>query len=189
MNYPQTAKALATKWSHDTQLCSKCDISLICKHKVTHRLHTLSLSSRVEVMLIGEAPGESEYINKQPFVGPAGECLNTIIKEALKPTTSYIVTNAILCTPFKDFDRDSIRAPSNIEINACSSHIQSLVDAVRPKYFIALGRIAEKTCKLLKIPHYIYVLHPSRIMQSTKSDYEYDNAILNIQRYVYGTGN
>jgi len=139
-------------------------------------------------MFIGNAPNEQEYINKQPSVGQEGECLNTIIKEALQPTTSYIITNSILCTPFKDTDRDSIRAPNNIEISSCSSHIQSLVNEIRPKYVIALGRIAEKTCKLLKIPHYIYVLHPSRIMQSTKSDYEYDNAILNIKRYVYGTG-
>lgn len=80
MTYPQTAKALATRWSHNAQLCSKCDISLLCKHKVTHRLHTISFSSRVEVMFIGNAPNEQEYINKQPSVGQEGECLNTIIK-------------------------------------------------------------------------------------------------------------
>lgn len=189
MNYPMSAKQLAASWSHQVQRCSKCDISLLCKHKVTHRVHTISLSSRVDVMLIGEAPGESEYANKQPFVGPAGTVLQTIIKEAFKPSTSYIITNAILCTPFKDIDRDSIRSPSNIEVNSCASHIQSLVETVRPKYFVALGRVAEKTCKLLKIPHYIYVLHPSKIMQSSKSDWEYDNAILNIKNYIYGTGN
>ena len=186
MNYPQTAKALATKWSHNAQLCSKCDISLLCKHKVTHRIHTTSFSSKVDVMFIGEAPGESEYINKKPFIGPSGDALNTIIKEAIKPTTSYIITNSILCTPFEDMDRATIRKPSNIEITTCLPHIQALVSTVCPKFVIALGRLAEKTCKQLKIPHYIYVLHPSKIMQSAKSDYEYDNAILNIQRYVYG---
>lgn len=180
-----TAKQLATKWSHDSARCSKCDISLLCKHKVTHKIHTISFSSRVDVLFIGEAPGESEYINKQPFVGPAGTALQYIIDNSLDKNTSYCITNSILCTPFKDIDRDSIRQPNNIEIQSCSSNIQSLVDAIRPKYFVALGRVAEKTCKLLKIPHYIYVLHPSRIIQSTKSDYEYDNAILNIKRYIY----
>ena len=180
-----SAKQLASKWAHDVERCSKCDVSMLCKHKVTHRIHTTTVSSRVDVLFIGEAPGESEYNNKQPFIGPAGSALQYIIDTVLKPTTSYCITNSILCTPFKDIDRDSIRQPSNIEIQSCVSNIQLLVDAIRPKYFVALGRLAEKTCKLLKIPHYIYVLHPSKIMQSSKSDYEYDNAILNIGRYIY----
>lgn len=170
--------------SKQSQSCSICDISRFCTHKVTHRIHNPHNRDTLDILFLGEAPGESEYINKTPFIGPAGEFLNAIIEEALNPNTSYCITNAIWCVPYTDNTRSLYRSPFLSEIQGCGGNVRSTINLVKPKHFIALGAIAEKSFKYLKITNYCKISHPSAIMQSSKSSYEFDNAVLTIKQYL-----
>lgn len=181
------SKPIATRLrvlSKQSQSCSICDISRLCTHKVTHRIHNPHNRDTLDILFLGEAPGESEYINKIPFIGPAGEFLNSIIEEAIDPYTSYCISNAIWCTPYTDSTRSAYRPPFLSEIQGCGGNVRNLIDLIKPRYFIALGNIAEKSFKNLKITNYCKVSHPSAIMQSSKSDYEFDNAVLTIKQYL-----
>lgn len=178
-------KALST-WTSSVAPCKKCTISSLCKHKVTHKLYPNPRRVSVDLLFIGEAPGDSEYINKEPFIGPAGSELHKILEEAVPPHVPYLITNSILCTPFTSSNRDTIRPPSLSEIEECSSHLIRLVKITRPKGLIALGVVAERSIKRI-IPYhplpYIHVTHPSKIMQSAKYRYEFDNAVLKIKTF------
>ena len=185
---PLTAKQKAKVWADTLSGCSKCDISQFCDHKVTHFIYTPIPSPYVDILFIGEAPGESEYINEEPFIGPAGECLRSIIIEALDDDISYCITNSILCTPFTSEDRYKIRTPFLSEVKECQPHLAALYRKLQPKYIVALGKTAEKTIlslsRILPIKHYIQVLHPSRIVQAKDYNYQFDKASLAIQEYI-----
>lgn len=181
------SQPLATKLrilSKQAQSCTKCDISHFCTHKVTHRIHNPLNHDTIDILLLGEAPGESEYINKVPFIGPSGELLNAIIEEATDPNLSYCITNAIWCMPYTDDTRSTYRTPFLSEIHGCGGNVSNIIKLVKPRYFIALGAIAEKSFKYLKITDYCKISHPSAIMQSSKSSYEFDNAVLTIKQYL-----
>jgi len=173
-------------WHHTVSSCAKCDISSFCKHKVTHSVYIPNQSiRRIDILFIGEAPGASEYNEQEPFIGPSGQVLRDIIKEAVPTDLSYCLTNSILCTPFTDASLYNIRQPSLSEVQECRGHIARLCKLIRPRYIILLGRVAQKTYKQMGIPTKALELpHPSHIMQSKKYHYEFDKAVLQIQEYL-----
>lgn len=172
------------QWHRNVDSCTKCEISKFCKHKVKTRRHAGSLTDP-EIIIVGEAPGSAEYILGEPFVGPAGEELQDILKEAL-PDTPILLTNAILCTPFLTKERADIGEPSLSEITACGEHLHNLIKLYKPKHVVALGNIAHKALNLVSIPH-LKVPHPSYIMQSKDRDYEFQKLVLNLKGLINGT--
>ena len=185
---PLTNKQKARIWANNLADCSKCDISKYCNHKVTHYIFSHRPSIHIDILFIGEAPGESEYLNKEPFIGPAGICLREIIDESVPNDISFCITNSILCTPFTDESRYTIRAPFLSEVKECAPHLQSLYRRLKPKYIVALGKVAEKAvislAKTLPIPHYVHIVHPSKISQSKDYHYQFEKASLAIQEYL-----
>lgn len=182
------------QWASLARECSKCDISKYCTHKVyhlskiSHPSFTTMLPSRVDILFIGEAPGQSEYNESEPFIGQSGQVLRSIIEEAVPKHVTYTITNSILCTPFTDHTRYDIRAPSLSEIRECAGWLTTLCRKIRPKKVIAVGNVAEKSIKFIRmkipLPEHIQIRHPSFIMRSSKFDYEFDNAVLQIQEYI-----
>lgn len=185
---PSTNTKKLKIWSDDLQSCSKCDISKYCAHKVTYSIHSPRASPFIDILLIGEAPGDSEYTNKEPFIGPSGHTLRAILEEALEPDISYCITNSILCTPFTSDHRATIRTPSPSEVKECAPHLTTLCKQLKPKHLIALGKIAEKSIlelrKKIPLPPHIYILHPSMISQAKDYNYQFDKAVLAIQEYL-----
>lgn len=170
--------------TNDVQSCNQCDISKYCDHKVVARVHNPKNKQSLDILFLGEAPGDSEYINKLPFIGPAGECLQSLISEAVDPDLTYIISNAIWCTPYDDSTKSKYHTPFLSEIAACSANVQRLIDISKSKLFVACGAIAEKSLKQLKLPHYCRIMHPSAIMQASKYQYEFDNAVMTIKQYI-----
>ena len=173
-------------WHYNVQRCTKCDISKFCGPKITLR-HSLSPVD-LDVLFVGEAPGASEHSIQAPFVGPAGHELDAIIEYTIRSLSSthkhglrYNIINAVLCTPFKDADLDTIRTPSLSEVKECRTHLKAYLDISKPKLLIALGKVAERTCKELRTP-YVTTLHPSAILQSSHPELERKRAILTINQ-------
>lgn len=113
-----------------------------------------------DILFIGEAPGESEDSLGQPFVGPAGEVLDSIITEVGKqyvmsrkyPSSitgrgqvlpfSYFLSNLIACLPL--CSQGQTRQPSSSEIKACSSRVTELIQITQPLVIVSVGALAEK---------------------------------------------
>jgi uracil-DNA glycosylase len=96
-------------------------------------------SPKAELVFVGEAPGEQEDLQGQPFVGPAGQLLTKMI-EAMKFTRDTVyICNVVKCRPPNN------RNPEVDEIAACEPFLQAQLASLRPKVIVALGKFAAQT--------------------------------------------
>jgi DNA polymerase len=164
-------------WEKRARTCTKCDISKYCGAKVLYRGYAHRVP--IDVLFVGEAPGQAEHAIGLPFVGPAGDEFDNII-DTMPPDISWVVTNSILCTPFED---DTLtpppRQPYLSEVKECSVHLRSLIEILQPKHVIALGNYGAKALKHIK-QEYTLLPHPSAIMQSKHRDLEFHKATLKL---------
>lgn len=97
-----------------------------------------------KIMLVGEAPGYQEELQKEPFVGPAGEKLNAILKAmGLNRTTIYI-SNIVKFRPSIPRQTTNNRAPNEKEIAASMPIISKEIELIRPSVIVALGATAAR---------------------------------------------
>lgn len=88
-------------------------------------------------MLIGEAPGENEDKQGEPFVGQAGKLLDSMLRAlSLARGENVYIANVVKCRP------PGNRNPEPDEAARCEPYLQRQVALVKPKLIIALGRVA-----------------------------------------------
>ena len=138
------------------------------------------------LMLIGEQPGDEEDRSGEPFIGPAGRLLDTLLAEAEIDRNAAYVTNAV--KHFKFTERGKRRLHENpraSEIFACRPWLLAELEAVHPALVVCLGATASKSLfgssfglmrergKLLSSPYtdrVIATIHPSAILRATDPD-------------------
>lgn len=91
------------------------------------------------LMLIGEAPGEHEDREGQPFIGAAGEMLTKILRAIRLSRDEVYLTSAVKCRPPEN------REPSAEELAACEPFLRQQITLIRPKIICTLGQIATHT--------------------------------------------
>jgi uracil-DNA glycosylase family 4 len=89
-----------------------------------------------EWMFVGEAPGEQEDLQGEPFVGRAGQLLNEMIRAIGLRREDVYIANVLKCRPPKNRD------PAPEEAAACEGYLKAQLALVRPKIILAVGRIA-----------------------------------------------
>ena len=89
-----------------------------------------------EVMFIGEGPGEQEDLKGEPFVGPAGKLLDTMLEIIDLDRSKVYIANMVKCRPPRNRD------PLDREQDACSDWLRRQIALVDPKIIVCLGRIA-----------------------------------------------
>ncbi len=88
------------------------------------------------LMFVGEAPGEEEDRQGEPFVGRAGQLLTkTLLKMGVDRERVYIA-NILKCRP------PGNRAPQFEEMAACMPYLLKQIQFVRPRILCALGNVA-----------------------------------------------
>lgn len=100
-------------------------------------------SENAVVMFVGEQPGDKEDLAGKPFVGPAGQLFNRILKEAGVGRDKCYVTNAV--KHFKHELRGKFRLhkrPGNGEVEACRWWLKLEKNILKPKLIVALGGTA-----------------------------------------------
>jgi DNA polymerase len=102
-------------------------------------------SEQADWMIIGEAPGESEDRQGEPFVGQAGKLLDNMLRaigltrEASTPDKQVFIANVLKCRPPNN------RNPQPEEIAKCEPFLRRQVELVQPKIILAMGRFALQT--------------------------------------------
>ncbi len=93
-------------------------------------------------MIVGEAPGEQEDLQGEPFVGKSGQLLDNMLRavgltrrDAPPPQQVYIA-NTLKCRP------PGNRNPQPDELAQCEPFLMRQVALVRPKIILAMGRFA-----------------------------------------------
>jgi DNA polymerase len=92
-----------------------------------------------EIMLVGEAPGYNEEKEGEPFVGPAGQKLNDILKAMGLQREDVYISNLVKFRPSLPKQTTNNRKPSPEEMTACLPLVMAEISVVQPKLIIALG--------------------------------------------------
>ena len=87
-------------------------------------------------MIVGEAPGFNEDRQGEPFVGPAGKLLDTLLARIGLSRQHVYITNVLKCRPPQNRD------PMPNEAEACTPYLQRQLHLVQPKVVLILGRHA-----------------------------------------------
>lgn len=99
-------------------------------------------SPDAEIMLVGEAPGYNEEKEGEPFVGPAGQKLNDILKAMGLRREDVYISNLVKFRPALPKQTTNNRKPSPEEMAACLPLVMAEISVVQPKLIIALGGTA-----------------------------------------------
>lgn len=86
-----------------------------------------------DLMLIAQAPGETEDEVNSMFVGPSGEVLDKLLSEAGIRRENSFMTNLLKCM------LPNYRKPRPEEIEACSSFLDREIKLVKPSIISPLG--------------------------------------------------
>jgi DNA polymerase len=132
--------------------CSRCGLCKTRRHTVFGVGHP-----RAAVMVVGEAPGEQEDRQGEPFVGAAGQLLDRMLgaiglsrtsmtegsgsAQPSVPGTAHdahqvFITNTVKCRPPQN------RNPEPAELAACEPVLHRQMELVRPRLVLAMGRFA-----------------------------------------------
>ena len=152
------------KWD-DCKLCTLCET----RNKMVFARGQVPC----DVLFVGEAPGESENVLGRPFVGPAGQLLDVIIRKALPDTMKIALTNLVCCIP-RDADGSKTSEPEDVSIIACSERLKEFVKIADPKLLVAVGTLARDwltpgykySIKIHKTIRLIDIVHPAAILRA-----------------------
>ncbi len=111
--------------------CTRCDL-----HQGRTRTVPGTGDRHADWMFIGEAPGEQEDLQGEPFVGRAGKLLDEMIRALGYRREQVYITNVVKCRP------PGNRDPRPEEAAACAPYLKRQIDLVRPAIILAVGRIA-----------------------------------------------
>jgi DNA polymerase len=117
--------------------CSLCESRTQTVFGVGHR--------QAAWMVVGEAPGEQEDRDGEPFVGAAGQLLDRMLAalqltrsdagDAPRARRAYIA-NTLKCRPPRN------RNPSPQEMGQCEPYLVRQIELLAPRIILAMGRFA-----------------------------------------------
>ena len=98
------------------------------------------------VMLIGEAPGQQETLQRRPFVGKAGKNLDEFLQLAEIDRSQLYVSNTVKFRPTKISPAGRVvnRPPTREEIALFLPWLRREIDLVAPHVIVTLGNVPLK---------------------------------------------
>lgn len=114
--------------------CTKCALN-------TTRTHTVFGAGNpdADLVFIGEAPGQDEDLQGEPFVGRSGQLLTKILGAIGYGRQDVYICNILKCRP------PGNRDPLPGEVEQCEPHLRRQLAILRPRAICCLGRVAGQT--------------------------------------------
>jgi DNA polymerase len=111
--------------------CTRCGLSATRTQTVfgVGNLHA-------EWLIVGEAPGADEDRQGEPFVGRAGQLLNSMLHAVGLAREQVYIANVLKCRP------PGNRDPNPTEAAECLPYLERQIALLKPKIMLAVGRIA-----------------------------------------------
>jgi DNA polymerase len=89
-------------------------------------------------MFVGEAPGKQEDLGAEPFIGAAGQYLNSLLALAGLKREEIYIANVLKCRPPENRD------PRPEEIEVCTPFLRDQVRIIDPEILVTLGNFATR---------------------------------------------
>lgn len=113
------------------EACTRCDL---------HQDRTQTVfgvgDPDADWLIIGEAPGAEEDRLGEPFVGRAGQLLNSMLRAIGLSRERVYIANILKCRP------PGNRDPKPDEVALCGTYLERQVALIRPRIILTVGRIA-----------------------------------------------
>jgi uracil-DNA glycosylase len=135
---PEAAPADAVAqlgWDALAQAVAACRACRLCegRHNTVFGVGDL----HPDWLIVGEAPGEQEDLQGEPFVGQAGKLLDNMLRAVgLERGRKVYIANVLKCRP------PGNRNPEPEEVAQCEPFLRRQVELLQPKIVIAMGRFA-----------------------------------------------
>ncbi len=126
-----TTKETLAQIAAQVSMCTRCTL-----HETRQKSVPGEGPSHAEIMLIGEGPGKNENEQGRPFVGQAGQFLETLLAQAGLKRADVWIGNVVKCRPPENRD------PLPDELAACNEYLDAQIAAIDPKIIITLGRFS-----------------------------------------------
>jgi len=111
--------------------CTLCEL-----HKTRTRPVFGVGNRKAQWMIIGEAPGADEDAQGEPFVGKAGQLLNTMLRAIGLAREEVFIANILKSRPPQNRD------PRPEEVRVCIPYLYRQIELVNPRLIVCVGRIA-----------------------------------------------
>jgi DNA polymerase len=111
--------------------CTRCELHA-CRTRTVFGIGDRAASW----LVVGEAPGAEEDRQGEPFVGRAGQLLNSMLLGIGLARESVYIANVLKCRPPNNRD------PLPAEVAQCLPYLERQVALLRPRIMLAVGRIA-----------------------------------------------
>lgn len=111
------------------KVCRACDL-----FKVGHGPVPFSGPAPNYLAIVGEAPGQMEDEQGEPFVGPAGQLMRDCLRGVDLDPDLISWLNTASCFPK--------RTPNAAEINACSTNLLTQLEFINPVWVVLVGNVA-----------------------------------------------
>jgi uracil-DNA glycosylase family protein len=124
------------------------------------------------IMVVGEQPGEHEDRQGEPFTGPAGQLLDTVLARAGVERAALYLTYAVKHYKWESFDQQRVhRTPARREVEACQYWLERELTRIAPRVVVTLGATALKalTGAHINLSEYLgqTVFHGGRLVVPT----------------------
>lgn len=131
---PAAAREAGVDWPElraRVAACTRCSLS------ATRTQTVFGVGNqRAEWLVVGEAPGAEEDRQGEPFVGRAGQLLNSMLRAVGLAREQVYIANVLKCRP------PGNRDPLSSEAAECLPYLEQQIALIKPKIMLAVGRIA-----------------------------------------------
>jgi uracil-DNA glycosylase len=137
---PQPLAARATgvdtmDWATLQQTVAACRACKLCNGR-TQTVFGVG-DPQADWLVVGEAPGENEDLQGEPFVGQAGKLLDNMLRPlGLARGRGVYIANVLKCRP------PGNRNPEPDEVAQCEPFLRRQVALLQPRIILAMGRFA-----------------------------------------------
>ena len=134
----------STKAEQLAHLAERASVCVKCPHLVARR-HTVVFgvgNPDAKLMFVGEAPGEEEDLQGEPFVGKAGQLLTKMIIAMGLTREQVYIANIVKCRPDMPAGSTGNRKPTKQEMDTCVPYLKAQIDVIKPTAMVALGATA-----------------------------------------------
>ena len=126
------------KLRDETLACVRCGHLVSSRTQVVFGVGTV----HADLVFVGEAPGQDEDKEGEPFVGAAGQLLTKIIQATGLDRDKVYIANILKCRPDTPGKVYGNRKPRSEEMETCFPWVKQQIEIIQPKVMVALGGTA-----------------------------------------------
>jgi uracil-DNA glycosylase family 4 len=111
--------------------CTRCEELCASRSRIVNGVGP----DDADLLFVGEAPGENEDEQGEPFVGRSGDVLDDALRDRGLARRDIRITNCVRCRPPENRD------PTTEELANCREYLEREIDAVDPEVVVTLGKV------------------------------------------------